>query len=53
MSKRDYQIYAVDFDGTLCANAFPEIGEPNTALINHCKEQARISRPVCKRGDTE
>ena len=35
MPKRDYQIYAVDFDGTLCSNAFPEIGEPNTALINH------------------
>lgn len=35
MPKRDYIIYAVDFDGTLCVNKFPEIGEPNTALINH------------------
>ncbi len=35
MARRNYQIYAVDFDGTLCANAFPEIGEPNIALINH------------------
>ena len=26
-------IYAVDFDGTLCRNKWPEIGEPNTALI--------------------
>lgn len=34
-------IYAVDFDGTLCANAWPEIGEPNTALIEFLKtEQA-------------
>ena len=27
-------IYAVDFDGTLCAEAWPEIGEPNRELIN-------------------
>ena len=26
-------IIAVDFDGTLCKNAFPEIGNPNTYLI--------------------
>lgn len=26
-------IYAVDFDGTLCTENWPEIGEPNTALI--------------------
>lgn len=24
------QIIAVDFDGTLCENKWPEIGEPNT-----------------------
>ena len=28
-------IYAVDFDGTLCANAWPDIGEPNTYIIEH------------------
>lgn len=27
-------IYAVDFDGTLCKNAWPDIGEPNEALIS-------------------
>ena len=26
-------IYAVDFDGTLCRDKWPEIGEPNTDLI--------------------
>lgn len=28
MEKRNYKIYAVDFDGTLCENAWPEIGKP-------------------------
>lgn len=32
--KRKYTIYAVDFDGTLCADKFPKIGAPNMALIN-------------------
>ena len=27
-------IIAVDFDGTLCENKYPEIGEPNMELIN-------------------
>ncbi len=26
-------IYAVDFDGCLCKNAYPDIGEPNVRLI--------------------
>lgn len=29
------QIVAVDFDGTLCENKCPEIGEPNTELIGY------------------
>lgn len=29
----DCTIYAVDFDGTLCENRFPDIGMPNTKLI--------------------
>ena len=33
MEKRNYKIYAVDFDGTLCENAWPEIGKPNHVLI--------------------
>ena len=31
--KYNSQIIAVDFDGTLCKNAWPDIGEPNTFLI--------------------
>ena len=30
-------IIAVDFDGTLCENAFPEIGKPNAYLIYSLK----------------
>lgn len=33
MKITDYTIYAVDFDGTLCENAWPGIGEPNHLLI--------------------
>ena len=29
-------IIAVDFDGTLCENAYPEIGEPNVGIITYC-----------------
>jgi len=28
-------VYAIDFDGYLCKNAWPGIGEPNTAIIEH------------------
>ena len=34
-----YKIIAVDFDGTLCENKWPEIGKPNTKLIEYLKEQ--------------
>lgn len=34
MEQINYTIHAVDFDGTLCENRFPEIGEPNMILIN-------------------
>lgn len=30
-------IYAFDFDGTLCEDAYPEIGEPNMLMINYVK----------------
>ena len=30
-------IYAVDFDGYLCQNAWPEIGQPYTDTIEHFK----------------
>lgn len=33
-SRRGYTIYAVDFDGSLCSNRWPKIGNPNHALFN-------------------
>lgn len=33
------QIIAVDFDGTLCKQAWPEIGEANTRLIDHLRQR--------------
>ena len=30
---REFNIIAVDFDGTLCTDCYPEIGEPNDFLI--------------------
>ena len=33
----DFKIIAVDFDGTLCENKFPQIGAANVTLINHLK----------------
>ena len=36
MEKLPY-IIAVDFDGTLCGNAFPEIGQPKHDIINAAK----------------
>lgn len=37
----DNKIIAVDFDGTLCKNAWPKIGEPIMAWIDYVKEQQR------------
>ncbi len=36
--ERNYEIIAVDFDGTLCFSKWPECGEPNQALINYLKK---------------
>lgn len=35
-----YEFVAVDFDGTLCADAFPEVGAPNRAVIDYVKRLA-------------
>lgn len=32
------KVIAVDFDGTLCSSAWPNIGEPNRALIEQLQE---------------
>ena len=37
MERRNYKIYAVDFDGTLCENEWPGIGKPNYTLIQILK----------------
>lgn len=39
MDLKGNQVIAVDFDGTLCKQAWPEIGEENEILIKHLKEQ--------------
>jgi hydroxymethylpyrimidine pyrophosphatase-like HAD family hydrolase len=33
MSKRDYTLYAIDFDGTLVENQWPEIGKTNRDVL--------------------
>ena len=54
MALRKPMIYAVDFDGTLCENAWPEIGTPNTHLIrvlNAFKEKGdRLILWTCRSG---
>lgn len=32
------KIYAIDFDGVLCTNNYPEIGEPNICMIEYAKK---------------
>lgn len=50
-----YGIIAVDFDGTLCEDCYPEIGSANTTLIHYLKEaQSRGSRVIlwtCRCGE--
>ena len=49
------KIIAVDFDGTLCENRYPEIGEPNEELIKYLiKRQADGDKLIlwtCRCGD--
>ena len=39
--KLDFQTIAVDFDGTLCYSKWPELGQPNQALIEYLQEWER------------
>ena len=39
------RVYAVDFDGTLCENAWPKIGKPYTLTIDWLK---RVRKNGCK-----
>lgn len=50
------KIIAVDFDGTLCQNRWPEIGRPNLELINTLKLakkefQVKVILWTCRRDD--
>lgn len=52
---KDEKIYAFDFDGTLCKEAFPSIGKPNKSVINLAKKVKfqghRIILWTCRSGD--
>ena len=49
------KIIATDFDGTLCENKWPDIGEPNTELIRYLKREneqgSKIILWTCREGD--
>lgn len=50
-------IYAVDFDGTLSNGEYPNVGEPNLALIEHLKKkkdkgQATLILWTCRGGES-
>lgn len=51
----DYQIIAVDFDGTLCYSNWPELGEPNRPLIEYLRYQQRLGNKLilwtCRAGE--
>ena len=55
MGKRDFIVYAVDFDGTLCESVYPGIGAPNMSLINHLikrrKQGNKIILWTCREGE--
>ena len=40
------QIIAVDFDGTLCFSAWPDVGEPNNPLISYLKRQQKAGNKL-------
>lgn len=37
----EIRIIAVDFDGTLCSDRYPEIGKPNQGLIHYLKDRKK------------
>lgn len=49
-------VYAVDFDGTLCVDRYPEIGEPRERVIEavrrlRCECGGRLILWTCREGD--
>ena len=51
----DFEIIAVDFDGTLCTNNWPDIGKPNLSFIEWLKQKKRDGAKLilwtCRDGD--
>lgn len=51
----NFQTIAVDFDGTLCYSHWPELGQPNYALISYLQEWKRNGNKLilwtCRVGD--
>lgn len=49
------EIYAIDFDGTLCTNKFPEIGEEKAEVIDYVKnlksEGHKLILWTCREGE--
>lgn len=49
-------VYAIDFDGTLCVNRYPEIGEPREDVIRVVRwlslfMDAKVILWTCREGD--
>ena len=51
----DYQIIAVDFDGTLSFGTWPDVGEPNAPMIEYLKKWRSCGNKVilwtCRAGE--
>lgn len=51
----NYEIIAVDFDGTLCYSNWPDLGEPNQKLIQYLIEWKKKGNKIilwtCRAGD--
>ena len=51
----DFQTIAVDFDGPLCYSKWPELGQPNQALIEYLQEWKRNGNKLilwtCRAGE--
>ena len=54
---RKYEYIAIDFDGTLCEDKFPEIGNPNNTVVEYIIRQAqggaKIILHTCRENESE
>lgn len=44
--QRFFKVYAVDFDGTLCSDRWPRIGDPNMELIDFLITEQKAGNKV-------